>query len=334
MPNLQLTLACGNYDRTAALRDGTVSPEGIDLTYLAIPAAEIFWRMLRFGEFDISEMSLANYITECCEEKPRFIAMPIFPSRLFRHGYIFISKKASIKKPEDLKGKKIGIAQYTMTACVMMRGMLQHEYGVAPSDMVWFVGGKEGIGRRGKMKKDFPDSLPNTVIPENIALSDMLAEGELDAIISPFVPESFLAKHPNVERLFTNYQQAEKDYYKKTKIFPIMHTIVVKREIYEANPWVTQSLYKAFAAAKDVCQQRYRQVKGTLPVMLPWFSPAFEEAVALMGEDYWPYGVVNGRETLEAITQYMWEQELCTRKLSVEDLFAPNTVLNAGKIVH
>ncbi|MFC1917076.1 ABC transporter substrate-binding protein [Chloroflexota bacterium] len=335
MADLRLTLACGKYDRTRALLDGKVTPEGIDLVYLPLLAAEIFWRMLRFHEFEISEMSLSNYITECCEKKPRFVAIPVFPSRMFRHGYIFINKKSGINKAEDLKGKKVGIAQYTMTATLWIRGILQHDHGVAPEYMEWYVGGKEGIGRQGKMKKDVPEKLPFQQVPPEKALSDMLASGEIDAIITPIVPESFWQKHPDVVRLWPDYREAEMDYYRRTKIFPIMHTVVVRSDIHETYPWVVQSMYIAFNEAKQICQDEMKFVRGTSLSMLPWASAEYDASVALMGEDFWPYGIESNRATLEAVTQYSYEQGLCSRKLAIEELFPENIrQVEVRKIVH
>ncbi|MFC2001486.1 ABC transporter substrate-binding protein [Chloroflexota bacterium] len=333
--NLKLSLACGDYDHTRALWDGRANPEGIDLTYIPLPPAEIFWRMLRYNEFDTSEMSLSNYLTEICQENPRFIAIPVFPSRMFRHAYIFINNKSGIKAPEDLKQKRVGIAQYTMTATVWIRGLLQHDYGVAPSDMEWYVGGQEGLGRQGKMKSDVPKNLPFHQVPVEKALSDMLVNGEIDVIITPFAPRCFSEKHPDVDRLWPDYREVEMDYYRRTKIFPIMHTIVIKRQLYEAQPWVAQSLYKSFVEAKELCQDAIRFNRGSSTYMLPWATKEYETTVALMGEDFWPYGVEANRVTLEAITQYSYEQGLSSRRLSVEELFAASTqIVQVQKMIH
>ncbi len=335
MSNLRLCLACGDYDRTLALRDGRVRPEGVDLVYLNLPPAEIFWRMLKYGEFDASEMSLSSYITERCSPNPRLIAIPVFPSRLFRHSYIFVNKKAGIKEPADLKGKKIGVPEYVVTAAVWIRGMLQHEYGVAPTDVKWFTGGKEGLGRQNKTQVMMPKDLNITQVPGNKALSDMLANGELDAILGPMQPESFITKRSKVDRLFPKYKKVEQQYYEKTKIFPIMHTLVIKKEVYEANPWVAQSLMKAFVEAKNIGVQNIKAGKGASNLMLPWATNEYESTVELMGDDFWPYGIEANRPTLEAITAYSYEQGLSDRKFPIAELFAPSTrEVDVKKIVH
>jgi 4,5-dihydroxyphthalate decarboxylase len=324
MSKLKLTLACGDYDRTRALWDGRVNPEGIDLSYIPLVPEEVFWRMLQYVEFDISEMSLSNYLTERCKANPRFIAIPVFSSRMFRHGFIFINKRAGIKAPKDLKGKKVGIPEYSMTATVWLRGILQHEYGVAPSDMEWQVGGLEEPGREERIPINLPENVHLHPIPKGRTLNEMLANGEIGALITARDPSCFSAKHPDVDRLWPNYKEVEKEYYRKTKIFPIMHTVVVKNEIYDAYPWVAQSMYKAFVQAKMLCQEVI-SFSAALTYILPWTITEYESTVALMGEDFWPYGVEPNRVPLEAMTQYSYEQGLSSRKLSVEELFAPNT---------
>ena len=335
MPNLKLSLACGDYDRTRAILDGKIRPEGIDLTYIPLPPTETFWRMLRYNEFDISEMSLSNYLTESCKENMRFIAIPVFPSRMFRHGYIFINRRSGIKAPADLKQKKVGIAEYSMTATVWMRGILQHDYGVAPSDMEWYLGGREGLGRQDKMVIKLPDNLHFHQVPVEKPLSDMLANREIDAILAPIVPPCFREKHPDVERLFPNYKEVEMEYYSKTRIFPIMHTVVIKQEIYDANPWVAQSMYKAFSEAKKLCQDAIGFNRGALTYMLPWTDAEYESTTSLMGEDFWPYGVEANKVTLRTLIEYSYEQGLSSRKLSAAELFAANTqTVQVQEILH
>ena len=324
MGKLKLTFACNDYDRVRALWDGTVNPEGIDLSFVALSAEELFWRQLQYAEFDVSEMSLSNYHTEKGRENPRFMAIPVFPSRMFRHSFIFLSKKSGIKKPEELKGKKVGIPEYSMTATVWMRGMLQHEYGVAPRDMDWYTGGLDMPGREERIKITLPKDVRMTPIPEGKTLGAMLAEGEIDALLTARAPAAFFAEHPNVVRLFPDYKEAEMAYYKKTKIFPIMHTVAIKMETYEAHPWIAQSLFKAFVESKNMAQEFLGRLSH-LRYMLPWLIPEYHQTLEVMGQDYWPYGVEANRITLEAMTQYAYEQGLATRKYSLEELFAPNT---------
>jgi 4,5-dihydroxyphthalate decarboxylase len=323
---LKLTLACGDYDRTRALHEGTVSVEGTDLNVLFVDAAEIFWRMLQYEEFDISEMSLSNYLTEISGKKPRFIAIPVFPSRSFRHGFIFINKKSGIKSPQDLRGKKMGIPEFSMTALLFMRGFLQDDYGIAPSDIEWYEGGKDEIKRKGRIKTELPDSIRVYDTSMDRSLSEMLADGEIDALMQARIPRCFWEGHPDVERLFPNYKELEMDYYRRTKVFPIMHTIVIKREIYEDNPWLAQNLYRAFLESKRISQEANKYATGALNYTLPWLIAERESTVAVMGEDFWPYGVEANRPTLEAATRYSFEQGLAKKQFSIEELFAPNTL--------
>ena len=326
MSNLGLSLACGDYDRTRAIREGKISPEGADLTVLTLDAAEIFWRMLQYDEFDIAEMSLSNYLTELSGKKPRFIAIPVFLSRMFRHGFIFINQKSGIKAPEELKGKRVGIPEYSMTALLFMRGFLQDDYGVAPSDIEWYEGGKEGLTRKGRIKTRLPGNVHIHDAPTDKSLSDMLADGDIDALMQARIPQCIWDKHPDVGRLWTNYKEVEMESYRRTKIFPIMHTIVIKREIYEANPWVAQSLYKAFSEAKKISQSNNKFSTGALNYTLPWAIAERESTVSVMGEDFWPYGAEANRPTLEAATRYSHEQGLSQKKFSIEEIFAPSTL--------
>lgn len=328
MSKLHLTLACGDYDRTRALKDGAIQPEGISLNYLALGPEEIFWRMLKFGDFDASEMSMSNYITELCRESPRFIAIPVFVSRVFRHASIYINTEAGIEGPQDLKGKKIGVPEYHMTACLWARGLLQHEYGVHPRDVYWYTGGQRQAGREDRIDFRPPAGVHIEPIPEGATLDKMLEEGRLDALISPRVPASMLHRSTKVRRLWPNYKEVEMDYYRRTGLFPIMHTIVVKRSVYERYPWVAPSLYKAFCEAKRKCLERIGDT-GTLMCTLPWLIAELEVTQELMGEDYWPYGVEPNRKTLEAMTLYAYEQGLANKQLTVEELFSENTIKEA-----
>ena len=325
MANLKLKLACADYDRTRPLKYGIVKPKGIDLEIVNDEVHEIFWRMLQYNEFDVSEMSTSNYLTEKSTENPRFIAIPVFLSRLFRHGYIYINKNKGIKTPQDLKGKKVGIPEYSMTALVWIRGILNDEYGVAPSDIEWHMGGGEGARRAGRIKHGIPENVRIVTVPEGKPLSDMLADGEIDAMLHADVPPCIWAKNPNVARLFPNYREVEQDYYRRTKIFPIMHSVAIKREIYEANPWVAKSLYDAFVESKNICQKAIEANTGALLYMLPWTVAEYESTLEVMGNDYWAFGVEGSRPTLEALTRYAYEQGLATRKFSVDEMFAKET---------
>ena len=324
MADLKLTLACNDYDRTLALKDGSVKPKGIDLHVVNMEPHEVFWRMLLNDEFDVAEMSTSNFITVKTRPNPRYVAIPVFLSRIFRHGYIFINKQSGIKKPQDLKGKRVGIPEYSMTALVWMRGFLQHDYGVLPSDITWCQGGAEGRHRKDRIKIDLPADVRIESLPEEKSLSDMLVDGEIDAMMHALVPPCIWENNPNVGRLFPDYREVEKQYYRKTGIFHIMHSVAIKKDVYDANPWVAESLYDSFCEAKRLSQEAIPDSSGAFTYMLPWVIAEYESTIATMGQDYWPYGLTANRPTLEAMTLYAYEQGLASRKLDIEEIFAVN----------
>src|SRR5688500_3429535 len=273
---MRLTLACWDYDRTRALMDGTVEPDGIELVYLNQPVEETFFRMMRYREFDCSEMSLSSYVASLQREHPPFIAIPVFPSRFFRHSCIFVSAKSGIREPQDLKGKRIGVPEYQMTAPVWIRGILSDDHGVKVTEVEHFSGGEEEPGRDEKLKLNLPPSIRLQAIPGHKTLSRMLADGELDALVTARAPSTFASRSNDVKRLFPNYAEVEKAYYRRTKIFPPMHTVVIRRDVYAKNPWVAVSLTKAFTAAKARAYALYAQT-AALPAMLPWLVSHMEE---------------------------------------------------------
>lgn len=287
MGDLNLTLACEDYDRTRPLRDGSVKPEGIDLNYLVLPVEEIFWRMLRYEEFDVAELSMGAFLVDASRGRRPFVAIPVFPSRTFRHRCIFVNVTSGIERPEDLRGKRVGVPEYTMTASVWLRGLLQHEYGVAPEEIHWFQGGEEQPGRKDRVEFDPPPKVRLGVIPEDRTLNEMIESGEIDALMSPRMPSCFLSGSPKVRRLFPDFKRVEMDYFRKTGIFPLMHTVVIRMGVYEKNPWVAQSLYKAFCEAKDLCFSQIYD-SNVLRNSLPWTIADYEETRLLMGGDYWP----------------------------------------------
>lgn len=329
---LEISLACGDYDRSRALLDGTVQAEGIELNYMLLGPEEIFWRMLKFAEFDVSELSMSNYLMECCKESPRFIAIPVFISRAFRHSIIYVNKSCRIEKVNDLKGKRIGVPEYHMTAALWLRGMLQEEYGVLPADIKWFTGGVEEKGRADRMEGySMPENVSISEIPETETLNGMLSAGLLDALMTPRKPSCYDGE--KIVRLWPDYKEVEGQYYARTGIFPIMHTIAIKREIYGKYPWVAESLYKAFKDAKDVAMEKLTGTTGmsARSVSLPWMDSEVEKTQALMGSDFWPYGVEKNRVALERMLKYSFEQGLSKRELRIEDVFAPSTLKEAKK---
>ena len=324
MGNIHLTLACEDYDRTRSLKDGRIKPEGIELNYLVLSVEEIFWRMMKYEEFDASELSMGAFLTAAAQGRRPFIAIPVFPSRTFRHRCIFINTTSGIERPEDLRGKRMGVPEYSMTAAVWLRGLFQHEYGVPPEEIDWVQAGEEHPGRKDRVDFEMPAGVRMESRPDT-TLNAMIASGEIDAMMSPRMPTCFLNGSRRVGRLFPNYKQAEMEYFRKTGLFPIMHVMVIRRAIYDAHPWVAQSLYKGFCAAKDLCMKELYDT-NVLRVSLPWTSAEYEETRALMTADYWPYGIAPNRANLETLHSYLYEQGLIKQRLNLDELFAHETV--------
>lgn len=329
--SLSLSFACPPYDRILPLAYGRVVPEGISLNYLSLEVEEIFWRQLRNQEFDVSESSLSSYVMLRSRGDERFIAIPAFTSRFFRHSCVFINTQKSICEPQDLKGKIVGLPEYQITAVVWLRGIFQDEYGVYPRDILWRSGGEETPGRKEKIELHLPSEINLKPIPQDKYLSQMLDDGELDAMFTARAPSCFTKGSPNVARLFENYREVEEAYYRKTGIFPIMHTVIIKRDIYEKNPWIAMNLYKAFCQAKEMVIRSYTET-AALYVNLPWIHDEVERTKKIMEEDWWPYGVFKNRKVLEAFLRYHHEQGLSARRMTIEDLFAPETLDEEFKI--
>jgi 4,5-dihydroxyphthalate decarboxylase len=322
---LELTFACWGYDRTRALMDGRIRPEGIALNCLDLPVEETFFRMLRHREFDLAEMSLSSYVVSLFRKPRPFVAIPVFPSRFFRHSSIYVSAASGIAAPKDLIGKRVGNPEYQMTAPVWIRGILAEHYGVPVKSVTYFSGGEEQPGREEKLALDLPPDIRVQRIGPRQTLSAMLASGEIDALYTARMPSSFAIGDGKVRRLFENYPDVEKRYFRKTGIFPIMHTVAIRREVYEANRWIAQSLLKAFSAAQ---QEAYEDLYQTaaLKTMLPWLIAHVEETRREMGTEFWPYGLEANRKTLTTFLRYSHAQGLAKRLLQPEELFAPETL--------
>jgi len=325
MANLRLNLACWNYDRTRARSDGSVQPDGIDLNYLNLPVEETFFRMLRYREFEVAELSLSSYTVSLTAEQRPFIAIPVFPSRFFRHSCIYVNADANIRTPQDLIGKRIGTPEYQMTAPVWIRGILSEHYGVPVDSVTYYTGGEEEPGRPEKIPLELPPHIKVQPIGEMETLSAMLASGGIDALYTARMPSTFSVRRGAVQRLFANYKEVEHEYYRKTRIFPIMHTVAIRRDVYEQNRWVAQSLYKAFVEAQ---RRTYEDLYMTaaLKAMLPWLTSHVEETRALMGDDFWAYGFESNRASLTTFLRYHHDQGLSKRLLEPEELFAPETM--------
>lgn len=327
MSLVPLTLATARYDRTAPLADGRVTPRGVDLNVLFTRWEDTFWRMIRHDEYDVSEMSLSSFIMKKSEGDTDLVGIPVFLSRVFRHSSIYVNAKSGIEHPRDLVGKRVGVSEYQITACLWVRGILQHYYGVHPTELIWLNGGLEEPGRREKIElKYLPEDLRLSYIPDDTTLNTMLVEGEIDALVSALPPSAFAEGRPEVRRLFRDVKSEEIRYFKETGFFPPMHTVVMRGEIYRRHPWVANSLFEAFSEAKQLCGLD-SMFDGHLRYSLPLLSSAIIEHRETFGDiDMWPYGFEENRHTIETMIEYSVEQGLSPRRIEPEELFAPTTL--------
>ena len=324
MSKLSLTMAIPEYDHTRDVVSGRVPVEGIDLTCLIYPVEEIFYRFIVYKEFDVAEISFAKYSALIAQGNTDFFALPIFPSRVFRHSSLYVRDGGPIKKITDLKGRKVGIPEWAQTAAVYSRGFLQDQYGIELSSIHWVQAGVNQPGRIEKVDLKLPKGVEITRIADK-SLNEMLLSGEIDAALVARAPDAFVKGDPKIRRLFDDFVDVEIDYYKRTKIFPIMHVLVIKKEVYEKNSWIPRSLYKAFCEAKDLAIKNMH-ISNTMACTLPWLPYEREQLREIFGPDWWPYGVEANRHALESLIRYMGEQGLLARKLGVDELFAPNVV--------
>jgi len=323
MAKLDLSLACWDYDRVRPLMDGTVRPDGINLNFQPLVVEETFFRMLRHQEFDAAELSMSSYIVSLAKPERPFIAIPVFPSRFFRHSCIYVNADSGIETPHDLIGKRVGSPEYQMTAPVWIRGILAEHYGVPPDRVTHVTGGEEQPGRTEKLPIQLPPNFRVERLTGDQTLAAMLRDGGIDALVTARKPSTY--DGVRVRRLFVDYQQVEQAYWRSTGIFPIMHVVAIRREVYEANRWVARALLKAFAEAQALTYQGLRET-AALKGMLPWFNAHVEDTVDLMGDDFWPYGLQRNHKVIETFLRYHAEQGLSDGILTPEDLFAPETL--------
>ena len=321
--SVALTLACAPYDRTAALADGRVRPNGIELTYLGLPVEEIFYRMARYQEFDAAEMSLSSY-TLSLEHGAPFVAIPVFPSRAFRHHAIYVHADSGIEQPQDLRGRLMGVPEYQITAAVWMRGILAEHYDVPVDSLRYRTGGLHEPGRFEKIAIDVP-GVEIEPIPAGRTLDDMLVSGELDAVMTARVPRSYLGRNPRVRRLWADARTAEIDYFVRTGVFPIMHTVAIRRDVYERNRWVARSLFDAFGRAKALAAAELEET-ASFAGMLPWAYSDARAVKDVMGEDFWAYGLAANEKTVGTLLGYLKDQSLTQRLWQPEELFAAETL--------
>ena len=322
--DMQLSFACvDNYDRTRPLLDGTVKPEGIVLQSQAEGPGALFRKVAQQTDFDVSEMSTSTFMILTSRGDDRYVGIPVYPSRNFRHGYVFINRNSGISRPEDLAGKRVGMVEYQTTAALWQRIFLQDDYGIRAQQIEWSEGGLNTPDEPERFHVDMPSDIHLSRIGPGETLSQMLEEGKLDALIGPTLPECF-GRAAHIERLFPDFRSVEKDYYKRTGFFPIMHLVVIRREIYQEHPWAAKSILDAFQSALDTQLERLRST-GVLACALPWLLSDLEEIDEVFGDEHWPYGLAKNKALLERMTQASFEQGLSARKLEVEELFAEET---------
>ena len=325
MSKLQLSLACAGYDRTRALFDGRVAIDGVDIIPTVLEPEEAFHRAFKYGEFDITEISMSSHTVMTARGEADYVGIPAFLSRVFRHSGIYINTSKGITRPEDLRGKTIGVPEYQITANVWIRGILSDDYGVAADQVHWRRGGIEQPGRGERSPIKLPDSIDLQQIPDDKTLSGMLEAGEIDAMISARAPSCLLRGSSKVARLFPNYKDVEADYFKRTGHFPIMHMVGIRKSLVEQHPWLPVNVYKAFAEAKRLAMHDLNEINMLL-VTLPWVVHEYNATRELMGDDYWPYGFKENLHSLDVFTRYHHEQGLSSRKLAPEELFAPSVI--------
>ncbi|MEW6341027.1 MAG: ABC transporter substrate-binding protein [Pseudomonadota bacterium] len=330
MSKLKISLACGNYDRTQALIDGRVQIEGCEVVATALEPEEAFHRAFRYQEYDVTEISMSSHMMTTARGDNAYVGVPAFISRVFRQSGIYVRTDRDINSPKDLIGKRIGLPEYQITANVWIRGILEEQYGVTPGQIQWFRGGVEETGRGERAPIALKDGVHLEQISDDKTLSGMLESGELDGYIGARAPSCFLRGAPNVGRLFKDYLSVEKDYFRETRIFPIMHMVGVRKSLAEQNPWLPVAVFKAFMKAKALAIKELDEICH-LAATLPWMVHHHNEAKALMGDDYWPYGLGANQHTIDKFSDYHFAQGLSQRRVEPKELFWPPT-LDLSKI--
>ncbi|HEX3786400.1 MAG TPA: ABC transporter substrate-binding protein [Pseudonocardiaceae bacterium] len=322
MTRVPLTLACGNYDRVWPLADGRVSPEGVDLNLITLEPEECFFRMISNAEFDVAEMSLASYAIAKANGDDRFVGVPVFLSRSFRHSTIYVREGSDITEAADLAGRRVGVPEYQMTASVWTRALLRHDFNVDTTGIVWCTGGLEQAGRHERQPLTLPDWVHTEHVPGT--LSQALVDGEIDALMAPRVPSVFREPASPVRRLWPDFAARETEYFGRTGMFPIMHMLVIRSDVDRAHPWLARSLYKAFSQAKQVALAGLADAPA-LRYTIPFLLDTLERQREVFGADPWPYGLAANRDILTKFIGYLVEQGLLAAPLDVDGLFAPGT---------
>ena len=322
MAKLQLSVAIGDYDRMRPLVDGAVQIDAVDPQFMLLEPEEIFFRAIRHADFDICELSLSSYSVKTAAGTSAYIAVPVFPSRAFRHTAVYVRKDRGISRPADLKGKRVGVPEYQLTANVWVRLLLKQEYGVDPAEIIWVRGGYEQTGRIEKVLLNLPAGIRLEDAPADKTISGMLADGSLDAVIGPRAPSCFASGDPQIGYLFADPQKAAQEWYRKTRIFPIMHVLGIRRALVAAHPWLPSAVVKAFEQSKTIALARLNDTSAT-KVTLPFVEEQLAAARALMGPDFWSYGLAENRHVFQAFLKQHHAEGLSSRLLEPEELFHP-----------
>jgi 4,5-dihydroxyphthalate decarboxylase len=323
MSKLQLSIAMGDYDRTRALLDGRVQIDGVDPVYMTLYPEEMFFRAMRGREFDICELSFSSYTVKTAQGDCPYVAVPVFLSRAFRHTSIYV-RKDRVRRPEDLKGRRVGLPEYQLSANVWARALLHDDFGVAPEDVTWVRGGIETPGRPEKIALKLPPGVRLENAPEGSTITELLDRGEIDGFMAPRPPGPQALANSNVGWLFDDPTAVAKDYYRRTGIFPIMHVVGVRKTLAEHHPWLPGAVLKAFTQAKAAALEALSDTSAT-KVTLPFVEEQLKAARETLGEDFWSYGVARNRATLETFLRHHHAQGLSARRLSVEEIFHPAT---------
>jgi 4,5-dihydroxyphthalate decarboxylase len=323
MTKLRLSVAMGDYDRTRALLDGRVQIDGVNPVYMTLYPEEMFFRAMRSQDFDICELSFSSYMVKTAQNTCPYVAVPVFLSRAFRHTSIYV-RKDRIHKPEDLKGRRIGLPEYQLSAHVWARAILQDDHGVHPEDVTWVRGGIETPGRPEKIALKLPPGVRLENAPEGTTISELLDRGEIDGFMAPRPPSAQALSNPAVGWLYDDPTAAAKDYFKRTGIFPIMHVVGVRKTLCEQHPWLPMAVFKAFNQAKGAALEALSDTSAT-KVTLPFVEEQLKAARETMGQDFWSYGVGVNRATLDAFLRHHHAQGLSQKRMQIEEIFHPAT---------
>jgi 4,5-dihydroxyphthalate decarboxylase len=325
---LSLSMAGYNFDRTKGLIEGHAKIEGCDIKFQESGIGDINTNLFSGPQsLDVTEIGLHPFMLAYANDSFRdYSLLPIFPLRLFRHKSVFIRTDRNIKRPEDLKGKKIATAGYSSTSLTWIRGIFQEEYGLKPEDMQWIISSKDSsakeAGKVSKQENTFPKGVPISMGPAGKDESDLLESGEVDAVFHAGEPKGYIQGHPKIGRLFPDYRSVERTYFSKTGIFPIMHAVAVKKSLANQNPWLIEAVFKAYSQSKQMAYE-YMAKAAWLRDSLPWFGQEFDETRALMGDNYYSYGIKPNHKILKTLFRYSHQQGLCSRELTIEELFQP-----------